>query len=283
MTCRPAAILAALLLAVTVVPRTAAAEDESPFAGIDTSDLLPAGEAEAEQWLSWRHGRAGQSFDAIAGQTEYEYGLTSDLQLGGYLKYAWSRVRPHAPAPSPAVTGADFSGVAAEVVYRIWDADSDPLGVAIYFEPTIGPDTRELEWKLLLHKSLLDERLVLAANLVLENEWEHSRGQWDAHTEFNILAGAAYRFAPHWAGGLEFASQREFDGALPWQTSSAAANSYFAGPTLHYATEDFFVTLGVQAQLPWAQNLSGTPGETVGGYAHEEERYRVRMRIGIEL
>ncbi len=43
------------------------------------------------------------------------------------------------------------------------------------------------------------------------------------------------------------------------------------------------MTLGVQAQLPWAQNLSGTPGETVGGFAHEEERLRVQLRIGVAL
>lgn len=279
---RPALALAAALMASTAAALPATAE-ETPFAGIDTADLPAAGETEAEQWISWKHGRPGQSFDAVDGQTELEYGVTSDLKLGAYIKYGWSRARPHAPAGASADTGADFRGVAAEVVYRLWDADTHPFGAAIYFEPTIGPDSRELEWKLLLHKSLFDERLVLAANLVLENEWERVSSSWGTHSEFSLLAGAAYRFTPDWAGGVEFESKREFDGLLPWQSSNAAANSYFVGPTLHYASEDFFVTLGVQAQLPWAQNLSGVPGETIGGYAHEEERYRVRMRIGFEL
>lgn len=274
----PGLLAAAILVGLGAA--SPALADKSPFAGLYTTDTLPAGAAELEQWLTWKHGRPGQSYDKLEARSEYEYGVTSDLQLGGYLSFEWSRVRPHGAA---AAAEAKFSGVSAEAIYRIWDPYTHPIGVALYIEPAIGPDMRKLEWKLLLQKNFLDDRLVLAANFVLENEWEREAGNWGKKTEFNILAGAAYRFAPNWSGGLEFASQREFDGILPWQSSNAAANSYFLGPTIHYASADYFVTLGVQAQLPWAQNLSGTPGETVGGFAHEEERVRVQLRIGVEL
>ena len=259
----------------------ARAEDETPFATIDTTSTTPMGESEIEQRVGWKHGRTGQSYDAFEGATEYEYGLTQRLQLGLYLKYGWARVRPH--SGSHVSEGATFNGVAAEAIYNVWDEETHAVGLSLYFEASGGPDKNELEWKLLLQKNLLDDRLVLATNLVLENEWERAGPHWERHTEFNILAGASYRVAPEWWAGVEFASQREYDGLLPWQTSNAAANSYFIGPTLHYGNDDFFVTLGAQAQLPWAQNLSGTPGETVNGFASEEERYRVQLRFGMEI
>lgn len=276
------AVPAALALAAALFAALPArAEDETPFATIDTTATTPLGESEIEQRLTWKHSRTGESYDALKGATEYEYGVTDRLQLGVYLRYGWSRVRPH--SGSHVSQGATFDGVSAEAIYNVWNEETDTIGLSLYFEATGGPDKNELEWKLLLQKNLFEDRLVLAANVALENEWERAGAHWERHTEFNVLAGAAYSFAPEWSAGIEFASQREFDGLLPWQTSNAAANSYFLGPTLHYGSDEFFVTLGAQAQLPWAQNLSGMPGETVNGFASEEERYRVQLRFGMEI
>lgn len=263
--------------------------DESPFGTVYTTDTLPAGAAEIEQWATWRSGKPHDSYETLEGRTEYEYGVTNDFQISGYANYAWRH-------DFPGQSHTRFTGVSAEAVYRIWDVYTHPLGLAVYLEPAIGPGSREIEAKLLLQKNFLDDRLVLAANAVLENEWSHTdadpaapplspdaTAHWEKNTELKLLIGASYRFAPNWSAGAEFEAKREFDGLLIWERSGAAADSFFIGPTLHYANADYFVTLGVQAQLPWAQNLSGAPGETVGGFAHEEERYRALLRLGIEL
>jgi hypothetical protein len=266
-----------------------AAADESPFNTVYTTDTLPAGASEIEQWATWRSGRPHESYRTLEGRTEYEYGVTNDFQLSGYANYAWRH-------EIPGESHARFTGVSAEAVYRIWDVYTHPLGVALYLEPAIGPGSREIEAKLLLQKNFLDDRLVLAANAVLEDEWSHADADpaaapaspdafahWGTNTELKLLVGASYRFAPNWSAGAEFEAKREFDGLLIWEHSAAAADSFFIGPTLHYANADYFVTFGIQAQLPWAANLSGEPGETVGGFAHEEERVRAQLRIGIEL
>ena len=266
-----------------------ASADESPFARVYTTDTLPAGASEIEQWVSWLGGKSHQSYQTLQGRTEYERGITNNFQLSAYANYAWLH-------DVPGESHTRFTGVSAEAIWRIWDVYTHPIGIALYLEPSIGPGSREIEAKLLLQKNFLDDRLVVAANGVLEHEWERddadpaappgspdASAHWGKGTELKLLLGAAYRFAPNWSAGAEFEAKREFDGLLIWDNSTAAADSFFVGPTLHYANRDYFLTVGVQAQLPWASNLSGEPGETVNGFAHEEERYRVQLRIGIEI
>lgn len=281
--------LMAGVLAATAAGISPALADESPFGTVYTTDTLPAGAAEIEQWATWRSGKPHESYQTLRGRTEYEYGITNDFQISGYANYAWLH-------EMPGESHARFTGVSAEAIYRIWDPYTHPFGVALYLEPAIGPDMREVEAKLLLQKNFLDDRLVLAANAVLEDEWAHAAADpaatpgspdafahWNTNTELKLLIGASYRFAPNWSAGAEFEAKREYDGLLIWDHVTAAADSYFFGPTLHYAARNYFVTLSTQAQLPWAANLSGEPGETVNGFAHEEERYRVQLRIGIQV
>ncbi|MBI3677643.1 MAG: hypothetical protein HY243_13615 [Proteobacteria bacterium] len=284
--------LAAIVLVLGAMPATA---DESPFATIYTTEILPKGGSETEQWLTWKNGKSHEAFNAIEGRTEIEYGLTGNFQISAYANYDWTLERTH-PITGPADSGTHFTGISAEAIYQVLNPFTDPIGLALYVEPRIGPGSREFETKVLLQKNFLDDRLVLAANLVLEDEWNLAppdptappgskdfTHHWAKNTELNVLAGVSYRFAPSWFGGVEFASQREYDGLLLFQHSSGAANSFFFGPVLHYAAQNYWVTLGAQAQLPWAMNLSGTAGETVNHFAHEEERYRVRLRVGIAL
>lgn len=269
---------------------------EPPFASLESVDIEPAGEVEVEQWTTWAAGKPGESFNALLGRTELEYGVTDTLQLSAGVFYNWAQVHPHtADARDPARDRVEFQAVSVEVIYQLLDPDTQPLGLALYVEPAIGPRFGELEAKLLLQKTLLDDRLTLGANAVWESEWRSTptdlsepagdadaSRHWQKETELGLLLGASYRFAPHWSGGAEFAAKREIDG-LAWQDNGAVATSYFAGPTLHYECEGYWATLGTQAQLPWAANLSGEPGETVHGFAREQERYRIRLRLGFDL
>ena len=258
--------------------------DESPFAAVYMTDVLPKGSMEVEQWLTWEHKRPFQSYDHLAGRTEFEMGVAKDFQLALYANYDYRRIRPFDPADADESTNSlDFTSVSAEAVYQVTDPYTHPIGFALYVEPSIGADVRELEAKLLFDSYFLDDRLVLAVNLALEYEWEREGGEWHKGSEVTLLAGLAYRIAPRWHAGLEFKASREIDGLTLLQKAEAAADSFFVGPTLHYAERKWWATLGAQAQLPWAKNLSGAPGETVDGYAHEEPRYSLRLRIGVPL
>ena len=41
---------------------------------------------------------------------------------------------------------------AFEAIYRLLNPYKDPLGLALYFKPTLGDDEKELEWKVIPEK-----------------------------------------------------------------------------------------------------------------------------------
>src|SRR5438876_9099250 len=78
----PLAIMAAA--SITALASRHAAADEPLFGFVYTTDLLPQGEFEIEQWLTWRRQKAHGSFNVFEHRTEFSYGVTSDLQLSLY-------------------------------------------------------------------------------------------------------------------------------------------------------------------------------------------------------
>src|SRR5205814_1815404 len=77
----------------------------------------------------------------------------------------------------------------------------DPIGLALYVEPTYGPKKRELEGKIILHKNFLDDRLVWAGNFSAAQEHDKFHGEWERAGELDFTTGVAYRFAPRWHAG----------------------------------------------------------------------------------
>jgi len=279
-------LLAAAGWAATPLAIPPARADESPFASIYTTETLPTGGKEVEQWLTWENGRPYKSWDHLAGRTEIEYGFTDAFQVSLYANYDWTDIRPHsALAGDTAQDGVKFTAVSGEAIYRLADAYTNPLGVALYVEPAFGPDMREIEAKVLLDSHFLHDKLILAVNPVIEWEWQRANGgePFARSTELTLLTGLSYNFSPGWYGGVEFEAKREGDGALLGEAFHPAADSFRIGPTLHYGHENWWVTAGLMAQLPWAAQQNSEAGEVVDGFAHEVPRYSLRIRFGIEL
>ena len=141
---RRAALLAALA-ALTLASIGSSRAEESQFGYVYTTDLLPKGAKELEQWATWRHQKIAGYFDQIDARTEFEYGLADNLQTAIYANYAWTRAYHNGPfgattPPEPFVydmPGPDqhysatrFVGVSGEVIYRVLSPYTDALGVA---------------------------------------------------------------------------------------------------------------------------------------------------------
>lgn len=274
-------VAAGLLLPL---PGGTARADETPFAALYTTDILPQGGKEMEQWLTWEHGRPFESWNHVEARTELEYGLTNDFQIAAYLNYDYFSVKPDDPAV-PRTDTLDFTSGSIEAIYRITDPYTHPVGVAVYLEPAFGPDAREIEAKILLDSHFLDDRLIVALNGVLEYEWERdgAGGPFAHATELTLLAGVSYRVAEGFFAGVEFEAKREGDGLLFGEAFHPAADSFRIGPTLHYAHDNWWVTAGWLAQLPAAGGLNGEADEVVGGFAHEVPRHSLRFRFGVEF
>jgi hypothetical protein len=275
-----------VLTAVALLtPWHPARADESPFAYTYLTEVLPQGAMEVEQWLTWRHRKQDEKFDRLQGRTEFEYGISNRFLAALYLNYEHTKIEPTGPlAPDEADDTTKFTGVNAEFIYQVLNPFTDPFGFALYFEPFIGDGERALEFKLLFQKNFLEDRLIFAANFILEYEWEHEAEEdlWEHASAFEIFVALAYRVAPGWYAGAELLNENEFAGHL-LNGAHPEANAFFAGPTIHYGAQNWWATLGLYWQLPWAGNPQEEPGLISDGYLVGEERMRLRFRLGILL
>jgi hypothetical protein len=281
---------------------------ESPFGFIYTTDLMPKGKSEFEQRMTGQEGQAKGMYHGILMRSELEYGITDDFQIAGYLNYDYIAAKnndtsgkttaeliPADHNPDESYRAWTYRSTAVEFIYRLMSPYTDPFGLAVYFEPYYGPRTREYEGRLILQKNLLDDTLVLAANIVAEYEKEKFPGtygasegdsdyasQWSKMVKFDTYLGASYRFAANWYGGLEYRLHNDYDGHRISRANHTQI-AHFAGPTLHYGGRKFFATLAVLCQLSGKgltadekTNVSG--GKIYGDHANFEA---IRLTIGV--
>jgi len=262
--------IGAICLTLMLQPACA---DSDPFLGTDPTQLPAAGEVDLLQWASWRTGHQGESYNELQSQTEVDYGLTDRIQLALTLEYDWSRERPPA---SPEVR-MDFAGLAGEVIFVLLPVAHAPLGLALAVDPAFNPAERGIDFRLLLEKNIFGLQHVL--NINQENVWERlGPGDWTGSSGLSFNYGVAYALAPQWKVALEFGNERGFDSLFGDLSLRQQSNTFFLGPTLQYDCELMVVTLGMQAQLPWASGR-----DAVHGYTPGAERFRLGLRLARQI
>ena len=141
--------------------------------------------------------------------------------------------------------------------FEILSPYTDPVGLAVYFEPTVGPNFREFETRVILQKNFLDDRLIFASNLTFAPELRQHVTPPKNETDVNASLGASYRFAPNWSAGWELQYEREIYDVDLFAPNHQITDAIYTGPTLHYGGERFFVTLTGWEQLPLAHDYAG--------------------------
>lgn len=246
------------------LPLTALA-GEGVFGWIYTLDLQPKGAAEIEQKIDYTTGQASGSYNLWKSKTGVEYGLTNDVQITGYLDaYSVNAKQNYHQCDEIAPCTAGFgvpesanglnsysktaiSGGSAEVIWRLTNPVTSPIGVGLYFEPSIGTLSESVELRLLLQSNFLDDRLILAANFIAETEkFKFDPAETIYESSFDIRYGASYRFAPNWFAGVEGRFHNDFEGS--WY-GKQIQRANFIGPNLHYGGKDFWVTAAWLYQL----------------------------------
>jgi hypothetical protein len=272
----------AAFIVASLTGATAAKADESPFASIYTTELLPQGGKEVEQWATWATSKPDENFDQVKGRTEIEYGITNNFQLALYAHYSWTKIVPNGPgAPDSAVDTTRFNGFSAEAIYQVLDPFTAPFGLALYLEPAIAPGERVLEAKLLLQKNFFDDTFILAANANLEYVWAHdvAAAVWEHETALEFYLGASVRVSPGLFVGAELLNENAYSGHLLFDAAHPEENAFYLGPAIHYAAHGWWATLALYEQLPWAGNPA--QGAISHGLLVGVERYRVRARLGV--
>jgi hypothetical protein len=260
--------------------------DENLFGYSYTSDVLPKGKWEAEQWITSRSGKESGTFTAADFRTEIEHGFTDRLQGSLYLNYNYFYIK-NTVASSGSLNDLNrfaVSGVSSEWKYQLLSPYKDSLGLTLYLEPGYGTieaangerhQEIELEGKLILEKHWFEDALVGTFNYTLEPEWEKSDGDsgFGVNLKMEWATGLAYRIAPRWYAGLEGRVQTEFEEANLDKCAFVAA---FVGPALHYGTERWWATLTVLPQVWGWPDAQGTGGLTLD----DHERLEVRLKMG---
>jgi hypothetical protein len=249
--------------------------DEPVFGYVYTTDLNPKGTTQFEQKIDDRYGQAHGVYNNIKMQSEIEYGVTDDFQAALYINYSHINAKNNStdgttegldiPAnhdSSNSYHAFQYDSISTEFIYRVLSPYTDPIGLAFYFEPTIGPRERELEGKIILHKNFLDDQLITAANITVSYEqekvssaFESESGdegevpEWSKAAMLDFTAGVSYRFIPNWFFGVEYRNHNEFGGTWRMSRATQEHTAHFLGPVLHYGGRKFFATLGFRYQI----------------------------------
>src|SRR5438045_9663440 len=83
--------------------------DESPFAFTYTTDILPKGRWEFEQWATGKWEKEAGMYNVITMREEVEYGVTNNFQLAFYLNHHYVDAKNDIPAEDPARPGFRLS------------------------------------------------------------------------------------------------------------------------------------------------------------------------------
>lgn len=275
----PAVVTAATVLLCTGSMAPPAMADDQPFLTLDTTDIEPEHGNELEQNLTWASGKTGQAFNSIEGETEFEYGLSDEVQLAAATEYDWTRERDHLLPTSPAVDGVAFDAIRGELIYQAMNVYFDPVGLGLLVSPGVGRNFRNVEAKFLLQKNFFNDRLRTAFNIGGEFGTERADRAWGDVSALTFDAGVAYNITWEWSAALEFNAEHDFDGLLLNGRAIPTSSSFYIGPTVQYVTLPWKFTFGVQAQLPWASDATHTPGALEHGFLSDAERFRVMFRI----
>ena len=270
---------------------TPAQADENLFGYTYGAETLPKGETELEFWATDRRGKGEGHYDAQDYKLELEHGFTDRFTVSAYANFVSHHIRGLEPEIERTHRNFAFQGLSAEFKYNVLSPYKDGFGLTLYAEPGWSRihsvegekgTEYELELKAIVQKNFLDDRLIWAANLTFEPEWEkkkefdpvaaRSESEWEKELKLEVSSGLSYRFAPGWYAGVE----GRYASVYPDWTSGLHRETYavFAGPAIHYGSEKWWATLAYTPQLFG----SPSPGRTLA--LDEYEKRELRLKIG---
>ncbi len=284
----------------------AAFADEQLFGYIQGAEVLPEGGKQLYQWVTHRQQRSQGTFSAQDYRTEFEYGITNNLQSSLYLNARSFHIKDSAPMEDGSPTYRNrndtvrFDGVSAALKYNVLSPfkpnNFGDIGLALYIEPgystvfnVTGEDMSSpyVETKIILQKNFLEDRLVTAFNIensFVKRKINQTDGKWQNDLELNLYAGISYLLRPKWYVGLESRYHSEYPQTENVNSMYTVPRYGFrqqyvtwVGPNIHYTTKDWWVT------LTWLTQVGGnaTNNDHAKGryYLVDHERNEFRVKI----
>lgn len=269
------------------------AQADPDFGYVYTAEVEEPGETEVSLWGTDRRGKGEGHYDAQDYRIEVERGLTEHLQASVYANFASHHVRGLSGEFGPVDRNFAFQGLSTEFIYQFREPKDGRLGVALYAEPAWSRiskvtgqkgDEYELELKAIVQKNFLHDRLVWAANLTAEPEWEREHeeiapGLISSKTEkelgIEVSTGLSYQMAPRWWLGGE----GRYHSVYPNWTHGLHRENYavYAGPSIHYDGGKWAVT------ATWLPQLFGSPSPNGSLELEDHEKNELRVKLSYEF
>jgi hypothetical protein len=230
------------------------------------SSVLGKGQKEIEVWTTVLEGKSDY-FREIQNRVEYETGLGSNLQMAFYLN---TKQKAYFDAiTGEIVMNPSEISISNEWKYKFSDAVANTIGFAGYAELTVATDELEFELKAIFDKKI--GRTLHAVNLIFEPEWETTtrNGKVETNEAYKYDANYAFSFSlsKNWNLGAEFIDKNIY--IKQEQITNAAI---FAGPTIAFNTNKFWINFSVLPQVMGLRNPQNTSGLNLDEYTKMDSR-----------
>lgn len=275
--------------------------DENLFGYVKGSEVLPVGASELYQVITRRNDKGLGEYTAFNTDTEFEYGFTDHFTASASLKgqaIDTSGLVIDGYMPGDKDYGLRLSGFEIASKYNFLSPALDNFGLSLYtsfdyssLDPHSGQDkdTYSLEFELLAQKYFMEGQMIWVGNLGMEStgakraeidnlpedfEWPT---ELEVELEFKLSTGLSYRFVPNWYVGFEGLYETEFEtevGQERW--------SFFAGPTLHYGGEKFWVSLTYLSQLEGGGEQYNDQADS-DLHLIEKTKNEMRLKVGLNF
>lgn len=230
------------------------------------SAVLNKGQKELEVWTTVISGKKDY-YREIQNRIEYEIGLGSKLQTSFYInskqKAAFDDVTGEINMSS---TEISFSN---EWKYKFSDPVAHRIGFAGYAELTVATDELEIELKAILDKKI--GKSTHALNLTFEPEWETTTkdGKVTTGTElkYEFHYGYSYNIDKNWNIGAEVIDRNVYI-----TEDRFTQSALFAGPTVAYNTDKFWLNLSFSPEVVGLHNPDGMSGLNVDEFSKMDIR-----------
>jgi len=159
-------------------------------------------------------------------QTEFEYGITSHLELGLYMTLAPTPNGGEFAQATPPLT--EGNGVKERLRLRLFDEGVLPVDIGLFGELTENEREFAIEAKIILQKRFGNLRI--AANLVGEHAWSYASTQQD--WVFDPSAGFTYQVTAVFQPGIDSWMSSEFSNPRVVPTPFNDKPNVYVGPAI---------------------------------------------------
>jgi len=249
-----------LLIAISLSPCLAQAEEENGAAAVDTehifgftegSDIGEKGEKEVDHSSYFFIGKPG-SFVAILNETDFRYGIDNGFRASFNLLTDY-----HGSYNSPGISDREvfaFSGLSSELDWALVEREKAPFGLTLSFIPqwrrlddTSGARQESFGFpiQLLADVTLSPNKWFAAANLIYSPNFEHSNERWTISQPVEISSATSFAISPEIFIGGEIRHLTQNQGGF------FAEHALFVGPSFYLKlAENTNVKLAWSAQIP---------------------------------